>query len=534
MTLVASQVHCPFCNAAQAGQTGGARTCEYCLQPFSVQDAEREEARMIGELKTWVEQRVGASGPASGVDIASRAYIFQQRVLPDLRRDVDRALERVGGYGQFPLITVPVRAPTQVTHQPNPLIAYRREILGLKGLKARLASEDVTSFATRDADKLAIRFMDRHLNSLTHLSNVAEAAGARTCEGYAAARRNLEVLAQDVAQSVVTEGVHDAALGAFLGALQRRFECLAEVCRICEEASSPNPVSGIALAERVETSAMALTTAAQEIEASNYAPADAMPAVVAVHQEAGYARALARWLRAYDQIAGRSQVSFPDFVAAVDPMTGGGHLAPETQAELLEAVGHTLGAARGATSAPVVADFAWVASWAEAERKKKSRGMFGVDERLEGVQQFLCPVWVADLSFSRAQGAVFTSGHEQHAVVLLDACAPHPQRVTVLGPTPLVNALGVHGSLAGAPLAMPHSSPAQASGIMTQGLRARPEYLNPRLRMRGLAFLATATATYTGGPQPRTATACLNGQVAVDHVAHAHVHTTQQMLQRYG
>src|SRR5579862_4112865 len=104
MTADATQVHCPFCNAAHPVQGAGSYTCEFCLQPFSVQDAQREEARLLDEIKAWVEQRVGGAGPASGVDLASRAYIFQQKVLPDLRRDVDRALERLGGFGQFPLV----------------------------------------------------------------------------------------------------------------------------------------------------------------------------------------------------------------------------------------------------------------------------------------------------------------------------------------------------------------------------------------------------------------------------------------------
>jgi hypothetical protein len=534
MNAVVTQVHCPFCNAAQPVQSAGAYTCEFCLQPFNVQDAKREEARLLDEIRAWVEQRVGAAGAASGVDLASRGYIFQQKVLPDLRRDVDRALERLGGYGQFALVTVPVRVPVQQSHQPNPLVAYRREILGLKGLKARLSSENVTSFATRDADKVAIRYMDRHLSSLVHLSNVAEAAAWRTPEGYAAARKNLETLAAEVAWSVATEGAQDPALGAFLGALQQRYGALAEICRICEEAGSGNAISGAALASRAEATAAALSATAHRVEASNYAPADTMPVVVAVHQESASARALARWLRAYEYITGHSQAPFPAFVADVDPLTGGGSLSPESQAELLDAVAFVLSAARGSTGVPVVADFSWVGTWAETSRQKKSLGMFGVEEQIASVDQFLSPFWVADVTFSRAQGTVFTSGQEQRTVALLDACNPSPQRVVVLGDGPLAQALNTQGSLLGAPVAMPRSSPTQASTIMMQGLRGRPDYLNPRLRIRGLAFLASAAATYTGGQTPRIASTCLNGQVPVDDFARTQVQTTQQLLQRYG
>ena len=530
MTTVA-QVKCPFCNAAHAASSAGSYTCEFCLQPFSVQDAKREEARLLDEIKAWVEQRVGAAGPAASVDLASRAYIFQQRVLPDLRRDVDRALERIGGYGQFPLVTAPVGAPA--AQHANPLVARRREILALKGLKARLSSEDVTSFASRDADRLAIQLMDRHLTSLVHLSNIAGAAASRSAEGYAAARRNLEVLGEEIARSVATEGAHDPPLGAFLAALQRRYAALGELCRICEESSSPNAIAGAPLADRADALAARLGETAQEVEASNFAPADAMPVVVAVNHEMESARAFARWLRAYGRIAHRSSVSFPAFVADVHPLTGGGALTFDAQTELLETFAFVLDAARGVASAPLVGDFSWVDRWAEAGRRRKSLGLFGVDERVTGVERFLSPFWVADVFFSRAQGSVFASGKEERAVALLDACAPDPHRLVVLGESPLVRALETHGSPAGTPIAAPRSSPSQASAAMMRGLHGRSEYLNPRLRVRGLAFLPVAAATYAGGQHPRTVTSCLADQVPADRLAREQVQTTQQMLQRY-
>ena len=533
VSLVASQVHCPFCNAAQALQPSGSYVCDFCLQPFNVHDAQREEARLLDEIKAWVEQRVGGMS-SSSVDVASRAFIFQQKVLPDLRRDVDRALERLGGYGQFPLVAVPVRAPVQQTYQPNPLVAYRREIFGLKSLKARLSSEEVTAFVTRDADKVAVQFMDRHLSSLVHLSNVAEAAAARSPAGYAAARRNLEVLAEEVAQSIATEGAQDPSLGAFLGALHQRFGALAELCRICEEAGSPNAISGAALAERAEAVAVRLAENAQRVEASNYAPADTMPVVVALHQEGAAARTLARWLRTYDQIAARSGLPFMAFVTDFDPLTGGASVSAEVQTELLEAMAYVIGAIRGAVALPVATDFTWVANWVEQGRHKKSMGMFGTEERVLGVEQFLAPYWVADLSFSRAQGSVFTSGQEQRALVVVDACAPSARTVVVLGQSPLVDVLGSLGSAAGFPVAMPRSSASQATSAMMQGLRSRPELLNPRLRLRGLALLPAAVATYAGGPQQRVVSTCVSDQVPIDDFTRSQVQVTQIATQRYG
>ena len=50
------QVHCPFCNATAEPRSEGRYICDFCLQPFSVVDAQREESRLLQEIRAWVEQ----------------------------------------------------------------------------------------------------------------------------------------------------------------------------------------------------------------------------------------------------------------------------------------------------------------------------------------------------------------------------------------------------------------------------------------------------------------------------------------------
>ena len=139
--MKAVQVHCPFCNAAQAPRADGKNVCDFCLQPFTLVDATREEARLLEEIKDWLQQKVGAAGLAPGsVDVSSRSYIFQQRILPELRRDVNRSLEVVGGFGQVALVTPPTGG---VRREPNPLVDARREILGLKAAPETIKIKEI-------------------------------------------------------------------------------------------------------------------------------------------------------------------------------------------------------------------------------------------------------------------------------------------------------------------------------------------------------------------------------------------------------
>src|SRR5437870_3690848 len=101
----AVQLRCPFCNGAASGQPGETRVCEYCLQPFTIAQAQNEADRLRDEIKSWLDEKLGSSTNVanSSADVSSRLFIFQQRVLPDLRRDVNRAMERVGSFGHHAL-----------------------------------------------------------------------------------------------------------------------------------------------------------------------------------------------------------------------------------------------------------------------------------------------------------------------------------------------------------------------------------------------------------------------------------------------
>lgn len=532
------QVHCPFCNATAEPRPDGRYTCEFCLQPFSVVDAQREESRLMQEIQAWVQQKVGAVGlGGGGVDAGSRAFIFQQRILPDIKRDVDRSLETFGTFGQFALVPMPVATSRSDQAVRNPLVTHRTQILGLKNLRARLSSEHVSGFAVGPAEQSSLQSMDRRLAELVHLSNVADAASTRRPQGYTAARRNLEVLIEELDQSLATEAHHDPGLRGFLLIIRRRYQHLVELCRVSEELCTSMSAHGATLAEGVARCAGELESVAAELEGSGYSPADTMPTVVGVRNEAAAARVLVRWLQSYDVFTSRAQQPFLQFVSDVTPLLGGDGVAPEACAQRLEVAAFVLRAARGEAVAPASADTSWISGWAESQRARKSLGLFGTEEQVAGVTAFMAPVWVADVAFSRAQGSVFTSGVESRTIAIVDASSPHPSKVVFVDdPThSIVQALGYATPLGTSEVALPLSTPEEVVPMFTQAARARPGTLNPRVNLRGIAFLAGASARYTdnkGGA--RTAVNCANGFVQLDGGVVHRVQATQQILQRYG
>lgn len=534
--VTAIQIHCPFCNGAQTPSQDSQYVCEFCLQPFTVVQAQKEESRLMEEIKGWLEKKVGSAGLSPGsVDTSSRAFIFQQKVLPDLRRDVDRALESLGTYGQFALVPLPVATPGPSGIGPNPLVQARQEILKLKNLRARLASEQVTAFAIGDDDKTMIQTLDRRMADVVYLSNVADAANRRDAQGYATARRNLSSLLDEIGQSLALEGTSDLKLGGFLSGLKGRYQGLAEVCSICEEISGENEITGEPVADRLDAIRANLLNAAEVIEKSDYSPADSMPMVVGVRQEAAALMLLARWLRAYEILARKGGLSFTRFVAEANALYDDRTYSPEAKADMVEGCSFVVRAIRGEVLVPVYDDLGWVDGWVEGSRAKKSFGMFGAEERVLSIEKFLLPVWVASVSFSRSAGKVFKQGVESKCLAVVDACGPSAGKVFFASSDtdPIAVALSSKRNLSSRSVALPTSTAGVAQTAFELAAKARPDLQNPRVQIRGLAFVPAATASLESKNGRRDLAGCLSGQIPIDPGVKAQVAVSRQALQKF-
>lgn len=530
-----TQILCPSCHGAQTAATSGNHECEYCLVPFTVVDARREEQRQKTQDEGWLNQRLGGSVGGAGVDAASRAFIFRQRLLPDLRRDVDRAMEGFTNYRQHALVLPPVPVPPPKTQSRNPLLDQRDTVLGLSGLRGRLGNDAILGFAMGQEDQAALQAMERRMADVVHLSNVADAGARRDEVGYAAARRNLEALIVELDESLAAE-TGDAALTGFLGALRSRYAAMAEFARVCESVCAENSVAGSELAGRLDVIAEQLAAAAGALQDSTYDATQTMPCVVGMQVEGAALRVFARWLRAYDVVTARSLTPFPEFLRDIEALCTGAATGPEAKADLLEATAEAIRTIRGERDVPVLTDFGWVGGWTEAGRAKKTWGLFGNEETVQGSVQFLAPVWVADVGFSAATGAVFKEGVEARVVAIVDACAPEPGRVTFLdgAQAPVADALAHPGRLAGGDVALPRSTAAAAAGAFTQAAKGRQNMLNARVQVRGLAWLPAAVVQFSSPKGERTAIACLGGAVTLTDAAVRQVQVTRQIVQRFG
>jgi hypothetical protein len=290
------------------------------------------------------------------------------------------------------------------------------------------------------------------------------------------------------------------------------------------------------MAERAEPVLAALASVPREIEASGFAPADTMPIVIGVNEELASFGLLIRWLRSYDAIASRRDISFAAFVTEMQSATGDARTTPEARADIVDAYGYGLSVLRGEVAVGIAADFSWVAAWVEQHRSRKSLGLFGTEEQVAQTTQLLVPVWIVDVLFARATGTVFKAGAESRGVALVEACDPRPEKTVFFADPaqPIVSALSTAGVVGATPLAIPRSSRATAQLVVQQALRSRPDVMSPRVQVRGLGFVSAAAVRYQSPKGTRDAIWAAAGSIPVDWSAVAQVELGQQLMQRFG
>jgi hypothetical protein len=311
---------------------------------------------------------------------------------------------------------------------------------------------------------------------------------------------------------------------------------MAEFARICERACTPNSLSGLELAGRLEELAVGLAQASEQLQASSYDPSQTMPCVVGIQGEASAMRMFARWLRVYDVVTARSLSPFRDFLGDMEAFCTNVASSPDTKADLAEVTADALLMIRGERPATVVDDFAWVDAWAQAGRARKTWGLFGTEEKLDSSIRFLAPVWVAEVGYSASTGAVFKEGVESRTLALVDACAPEPARVQFLDSThaALAQALSHTGTLPSASVALPRSTAGAAGAVIAQAAKGRSNMLNARIQVRGLAWLPAAAAAFSSEKGMRHALTCMNGSVPVDDAAIQQLEVARRLAERFG
>lgn len=503
--LAIMKIACPNCGAPPAEEYSPGRssfTCPFCSFQFTIERAEQETEKLKKELQGWLSQLVSGTSAGSAVDASSRAFIFKEKLFPSLELEFNRSMEWLEGFREYPLFTLePASLFREYSTEASPLRADREQLAPIRDLTAKLSAPAVSEFVVVPDDKQKMTRMQVQASELIYTANLLQQSAKFSSEGYAAARENLGALKQ--LYNEACDATPDEAEKRFIQACLVRLECAESATDVMARLySSSGEFIGSTFAEELSAAVRGYQEALDLADRSGYSPMETVPWRHGVEKEIALLGLMSSLLSCYDRAAANRNSSFFDFQRAVLTFVQQSRVpvtCPRDLSAVAEGLTSVLEAKRGSRGLSRYPDWSWLDSAVETSRGKKTL-FVGVNEEVQGVEQFWQPFWLATLNFSQSEGAVFKSGTSKQALLLVDATVVNQSHVSFLEESNPLNGK-VDSASRLEPVDGRLSLPALlAEDVAQKALdayaRSNPALRNAKVTMKKVVYLPVGIATY--------------------------------------
>jgi hypothetical protein len=477
--------------------------CPWCGVRYERGSAEAALRALRGEVAGWLQRTAGvAASDGEAVDVATRSFLFNDRILPGLRRDVRRAIdEGIGDVLGSPILVPPaLRSLPGYTGEDCVLLTRQDEILALRSLRARLESPEVASFATTMADRVELTKLEREIDRALLASHATVAIATEgLAHGAERACRNLEALREENKASAV-EAATSPSEAAVTRAIGVRCEALLEALG----AWASEPVD----ADRIRSSGARLEEASEWLLSLEERDLRGALASTGLHRDA----VVVQLLHVVVEEAGRAGLSparvFEQLHAASGLLD---RVERDTDAiELVRAWTWQLASVRCGTGVAVVTDVAWTGKAATQACRS--------GERVAESETVFVPYWAMTARHAKAEGFLFVSGKQYEGLALVPASADE-QGTWLLGPEDhlarwVQHALGAPSKPTGA-MDLPFVGPSAAREGARRLLRSK-DLRNVSLGEARIVWLPILLTRLEGAGGARRVALSLMGPVAHD------------------
>ncbi len=504
--LTAIKIACPNCGAPPAeeySQNRSSYTCPYCSFQFTFERAQEETDKLKKELQGWLVQMVSGVSAGTAVDASSRAFIFKEKLYPHLEVELNRSLETLDSLRELPMFSLEAAALFKGYGPATNLLRQHRELLGpVRALSSKLSAPAVWEFVVSPEDERRVAQMQMRVSELIHISNLIEQGSRLDAEGYAAAGENLSAL-KDL-YSKTSEAIPNQPEKLFLQACRVRLEAAATVVDTLKRVySSSGEFMGSNFVGELGAAVKLYEQALQFADQSAYSPMETIPWRHGVEKEMAMVGLKCTLLTSYDKAAANRSVNYFEFQRALleftkqsqAPVTG-----PESLGSIVEGLMSALEAKRGTRGLARLADWSWLSPTVEANRRKKVL-FVGVNEEIESNEQYWQPFWLATLSFSQSEGAIFKSGASKQAFLLIDATSGQQAFVSFVEETsPLNGQLSTALRLESVDVRValpPILTRAAAHKALEGYANTNPALRNPKINVQTIVYVPVAIVTYS-------------------------------------
>lgn len=406
-----SGIECPFCGGPVQQAPVDPRAvirCAWCGTSFERERAEASAEALRKEISDWLRKTTGvsAAGGAGAVDSATRTFLFNDRILPGLRRELRRILdEGIGDVDGAPIVVPPLLHHLSGFRADDATLVTRRDaVLELRVLGARIESEEVAAFATAVADNVALATLRKEIERTMTASNAATALSQGIGAGAAVARRNLADLAKKAADSAL-DAATDPAAATLTRAVRTRAEALDALLAALLDTPTDPAAMHAAAARLEETSQWLLTSDSRSLRTALSS--------TGIQRDAIAARVLA-------SIAEAMKGTPTSVVQALDALAPLSHLLaittrPRDAAAIVYAWATALAARVYGRGLPAITDTSWVS---QALASACSPG-----EQVGRADVVLVPHWIYPVRHTATEGTFFVSGKQREGLAVVPASA---------------------------------------------------------------------------------------------------------------
>ena len=403
-------------------------TCEYCGGTFALQTAAKDMERLRDDVRKWIFETTAQAGKSTVADEVSRAYIFREKIWPQLEGAVYRGTEFYQPTRYLPLFAFPLllnlrSSPFQDALSLTPDITSLTD--QLRGVLAQIQAPELAPFAFGDLEKANLQALEVSCMEIVYFSNIRHSLVMFAPDGFGRARANLQAVRELYSAAAKTWAGPDLSYSKFLIALSIRLDAVERAIELLAKLMSTNEgfITDRIISE-LENAAMDCERAASEIDLSGRKAKETAPASEGSRNDALAIRMLADCTRIYRQCAVESEGNFTEFlgtIAAVVDKTK----TQESDANWLNAflsnLARYLWTMAGDAEEPIVSDF----SWAEAAASVGARRSFlDGNEAFDIQDRILLPFWMAKIPISEQKGRIFKKGQEAQGLVFIEASRP--------------------------------------------------------------------------------------------------------------
>lgn len=421
------KLNCPNCGAPVNAEDDGREsvTCDFCGISYKLKTAEEEMERLRSDLRRWIRSMASSEGGSfSSIDEASRRFIFQDKLLPQINLEASRTVEifevtRHQAVIDVPLSRVTPNTPFKQTLVATPVIEDFRERIA--EIMSKVQSEEIGKFALDPADEKKLWILRLKCQELIYLHNIRNKFRSISGDSLKYAVKNLTALGK-LYSSGIERFEKDSPDRAFYTSLKRRMDALKEATEIM-----------FGLLYRMETRDLSqsagklveirgkLESLIGDVNSSGKEHREIIPLIEGIKADIGSLDVLVSSIDLYTTSFGGDDNGYPDFLNDLESMISE---SPDRSGGInwllnfITILGSHIGTVHRKRKVPVVKDVSWVK---EMIRDNIRSSFLGGKETAEIETRFFLPFWAAAVSFSKQKGFFFKQGFSDKGLLLLPA-----------------------------------------------------------------------------------------------------------------